>query len=420
MQTITVDTVLTSDWDLHGDILHLSSKISGNITIRNAIIEANPYIQIFSPEVLLINCKTKEFSTAWYGANKAISDNSTLLQRCIDICIFNGITNLYVADSYQYSTSLKAYYLYNGIYTGFCLNMYGDSDMWNNRTTLTYTGNSFAIGYQLAKGGSISKLWIHGKYVPPINTGISYYNTNFPVSVGLNGIVIDYDGTKNSSGTSALHIHDTMVDGFDVLYSVSPNGFTFNADVLTFTNIRCGNGRIGFQSGQAQEKGNQINNIVSWGNLQTLISIGKSGKYQAGQYIIRNGNIAGGCVQLFDISLSGWNGFAVHGLYAESIARIGTIYAWTTATLVPVDIRNLYVRFALKAQAGNQTLITSNSPRVKLSDSSLWYYGTINELMTFSGRMTFDNCDFGRSYWNNNSVLNLNYKTGTQTSLHTQ
>ena len=40
--TLTSDTTISGTWDLHGKILHISAKISGKCTIRNALIEANP------------------------------------------------------------------------------------------------------------------------------------------------------------------------------------------------------------------------------------------------------------------------------------------------------------------------------------------------------------------------------------------
>lgn len=411
---------LTQDADYGGHVVEIQAKISGAFAIHNAIIEANPYLEIFAPEVTLVNCKTKEFSTAWYGAKSTIGDNSSQLQKCIDTCIANNIKNLYVADNYSFATSLKVAHLSGSTYLAVGLNIYGDSDMWDQKTTLTYTSNTgFAIGWQLAKGGSVSNLWIHGNYTAPAHVDSSYYTTAFTTRTGFNGIVIDYDGTKNTGGSTAFHVKDIMVDGFDVLYSVSPNGVTFNADGLVFTNIRCGNGRIGFQSGQAQEKGNQINNVMSWGSLHTLFSIGKEGKFQGGHYTVIGGNIAGNCVELFDISLSGWNGFSVTNFYAESIARLGTIYAWTSTTRVPVSLNNMNIRFALKSAAGSQTLLLSNSARVKISNSNLWYYGTVGETMLFSGQFTFENCDFGQSTWANNNALNIEYAPGAIVSSHT-
>jgi hypothetical protein len=292
---------------------------------------------------------------------------------------------------------------------GTSIHIKGDGNVWSNRTLLTYTGNYYALGIQYGKGVVVEGIAIKGNYIAPANNGVNYYNTDFPVKGYHAGIMIDYDGSRNTGGSTGIQIKNCWVDGFDVCYDISPNGVTFNADIITLQDIRVGNCRIGVRSGQAQEKGNEINNIVAWDNCQVLIQIGKSGKYQAGQYIVRNGNVAGNVVQLFDVSLSGWNGFAVDGLYAESIARVGTIYAWTSSHMIPVSLDKLYISFALKSQAGEQVLLTSNSPRVKISNSNLWYYGTSGETMSYSGFMTFENCDFGLSSWSNPEALNISY-----------
>ncbi|MEP6949315.1 MAG: hypothetical protein ABI863_08580 [Ginsengibacter sp.] len=416
------DTSMTGVYDAAHKVMHIEGKISGTVTIQNAIIEANPYIQIADTTVTFINCKTKEFSSAWYGAKSTNADNSVQLQKCINTCIKNGIKNLYIADNYSYSQTLKAFNISNGQYIGWALNIYGDGDRWDDRQTLHYTGSGIAFGVQLAKGGSISKLTIKGNYKPPKNTGPVYYNTPFPVKPGNSGIVIDYDGSKNTGGSTGFFIEDTDVDGFDVLYDISPNGATYNADIIHLNNIHCGNGRIGVRSGQAQEKDNEINGIFSWGSIQVLIQIGKSGKVQAGNYVVRGGNVAGGCVQLFDISLSGWNSFHVYGLYAESIARIGTIYARTDLYNPTAGLNGLEVKFQTPDNAGAQTLFTGNSYKIIFRDCDMWYYdGKKGNPMTWAGNFTFDNVDFGGGVWNNPGLINIKHdNSGANTSIHSQ
>lgn len=384
--------------DAGGQIVTFTGVLTG-VTIKNAIIEANPYVQIFDTTVILQNCKAREFSTAWYGAKRTNADNWKYLQTTSDMCIANGITNLYVADNYTYSQPWRFYNLYNGNYVGFSLHLKGDGNIWSNKTELNYTGDYYATGWQYCKGVIIEGITIKGNYVAPVNNGTAYYNTDFPIKGYHAGIMIDYDGSKNTGGSTGVRITDTWVDGFDVCYDISPNGVTFNADIIKLENIRVGNCRVGVRSGQAQEKGNEIINIVAWGNTQILIQIGKSGKWQAGQYIVRGGNIAGNVVQLFDVQLSGWNGFNVYGLYAESIARVGFFGSATSQHNIPVGIDGLHVRFALKSQAGAQQLITSQAGRLKFTNSTLWYYGIVGESMNFNGRMTFENCDFGASVW---------------------
>ena len=92
--TLSVDTVIYGIWDLQGKTLNINGKISGNVIIKNAIIEANRYAQIFDTNVALENCKTDNFSVAWYGAKPTNADNSDAFQKSSDMCIKNNIYNL--------------------------------------------------------------------------------------------------------------------------------------------------------------------------------------------------------------------------------------------------------------------------------------------------------------------------------------
>lgn len=419
---VNSDTAIRGVWDLQGKVLKFNGKILSG-TIRNAVIEANPYIQIFDTSVVLQNCKAREFSTAWYGANEKFIDNEVYLQKAIDICIMNRIKNLYVASSYKFSKTLTFQNIYNSSYTGFAINFYGDGDIWDQRTILTFTDSNLnkpAILIQLTKGGTFSNFSLKGNYKAPIYKDTSYYFTNFPVNNNYSGIVIDGDGTKNTGGSTGFKIENVVVDGFDVLYDISPNGVTFNADIIRLNDIQCGNGRIGVRSGQAQEKGNIINNITSWGRLHTLFQSGKSGKFQGGDYTINGGNIAGLPVQLFDVQQSGWNNFTVNDLYAESLGRLGYFGSSTSQHKIPISLNRVRIRFAQKELAGEQTLIISQAPRFIINNSTLWYYGYVGRNMKFSGNITFDNCDFGASVWSNTSCLNIVYTPSGIISRNTQ
>lgn len=397
------DTTINGNWNLQGKLLSLSAKISGNVTISNAIIEANPYIQIFDTSVNLSNCRTKEFSTAWYGAKQSNVDNFWQLQKSINTCIANNIVNLYVAESYRYSQSLKVCNLYNQQYTACNLNIYGDGNMQQPVQTLTFTGKGMGIGFQMMKGGSVKGLWFVGNYLPPEQTDICFFTTIWP-SAFHPGIVIDYDGTRNVGGSSAFKVLDCMVSNYDVAYDVSPNGVTFNADMLYFDYIGINDCRIGIRSGQAQEKGNVINYVKSWGKLNTLIQIGNSGKYQAGQYTINNGNIAGWCVQLFDVQLSGWNSFHVKGLYGEGVGRIGNIYSATSQHTIPAEI-TVDIRLVPKATSNISSIINANNNRITFRNCTIWYYGYTDQTLVFTGKMCFDSPDFGASRVTANDAL---------------
>lgn len=360
-------------FDFHGTIFHPTEIITGNVIIKNAIIEANPYIQIFDTTVTLINCKTREFSTAWFGAKNSISDNSDYLQKCISTCINNQIINLYCADSYTYSKSLLACYIYKGIYVGFGLNFYSDGDRWNQKQTLTYTGNAFGYGVQCAKGGSFKNISLRGN-----NSG--------------SGIVVDY---TFGSGSTGFFIEDCFVGNFNINYDISPKG-TYNGDIIHLNNIHSGKCNIAVRSSQPQNKGNEINGFYSWDSCKIAFQI------TSGNWIIRGGNIAGYCDQVLDINLGGWNTFSIQGLFAESVKSLGNVYAKNSVYLPPVNLQDMDIRFI----PGDQILFTSNSPNVRISNSALWAYtGQCCLDMRFEGTFIWDNNDCGNCEINNPNII---------------
>lgn len=359
--------------DLKGGILKPDSILK-NVTIKNAIIEANPYIQIFDTTVTLQNCKTREFSTAWYGASPSIADNSPYLQKSISTCIANNM-DLSCAESYTTLKPLLAFKLVNGKYTGFGFNFYGDGDRWNQRQTITYKGNEFAYGVQVAKGGSIR--------------GISFVGNNSGT-----GIVIDYDGTKNASGSTGFSVTDTRVGNFEINYDISPKG-THNGDILRLTNIKSGKCKIGVRSSSAQNKGNEIIGYYSWDSCGTAFQI------TGGNWIVRGANIANYCERILNINVSGWNTFSIHGLFGERVYSLGYVNAKNSVYSPPVNLQDMDIRFI----PGDQVLFTSNSPKVRISNSFLVFYnGICCQQMNFQGPFIWDNNDCGNCEIDNPSI----------------
>ena len=409
---ISKDTTINSTWNIKSStILRFESggHISGTGTINGGIIAAPLTQSIFDTTITLQNTRlyNNDFSVMWYGANPSNTDNYNNLQKSINTCIANGIGNCFVPrGNYKFSKSLKIYKLYKNAYVGVAVRLYGESGFWDDKTTLTYTNvTGFALGVQVGKGVEIDHLKLIGKFLPPTTSGAAYYNTpfaSFGTNLGSYGLVIDYDGTKGASGSTGIKVHDMWVTNFDILYSVSPNGVTANADILKFENIQCGDGRIGFQSNQAQEKGNSIQGIYSWGKIHTLISIGQSGKYQAGNYTINEGNIAGKCIRLFDIREAGWFPSSISNIYAESIGSIGSIQCGDSKNKLPTKIASCNFQFAYTSEAGVQNLLYCNSTYIKFEDCMFRYYGNSDPLQ-MTGWARFENCFFSGTIVNPNN-----------------
>jgi len=412
--TVNKDTTVSGTWDLQGKILNITAKIKGKCTIKNALIEANPFIQIFDTSVTLSGCRAREFSAMWYGAAPGNKDNFAALQQSINTCI-NAMPLYIPRGTYNYSRSLRIFVLYHGQYVGASIHIYGDGGIWDEGTVLHYSGNDFALGGQYLKGAEIDHLTLKGNFQSPAIDGPAYYSIPFnafndpKVGKNLTGIVIDYDGSKNAGGSTAVQLHDLNVGYFAIDYAISPNGVTFNADIILMENIRCGDARLGISCGQAQEKGNVIRGLYSWGRIHTIFATNIYGKYQAGNYTIDGGNIAGFPIRLIYNPESGWFPTNIANLFCESLGSIGTITAGDTKNNMPTSISNCVFDFAYFSQAGHRTLFNSNSTFIKFNNCLFRYYGNEKDTLQFSGVATYDNCFFSGPVTGNSGSVFVRY-----------
>jgi hypothetical protein len=404
---INKDTTVNNNWILpKGAILHFGSKghINGTGTIKGGIIDAALTQWLFetSLEVQPEATFGKDFSACWFGAGK-VSDNYLPLQKSIQTVVNNpqNLHHLFLPKGvYNYSQPLIIAQVYKGKYVGTSIHFYGESNFWDTETgsVLQYTGTDrFALGLQLNKGSEIDHLQIRGQFQAPNGSDVNYFRTafeNFKDTKGkcaenYSGMVIDFDGSKNEGGSTGIFVHDMQVSNFSIDYSISPNSKTFNADILLFERIKCGDAQIGFATGQAQEKGNVIRGIYSWGNIHTLFKCGYLGKGQAGNYVIDGGNIAGRCIQLFDINQQSWYSSSINHIYAESLYRIGKF-----STQIPLPISNCTFHFVLPKQVGQRVLIQADNNQVQFNNCIFRYYGTREAIKTI-GKAIFNNCYFG-------------------------
>ena len=388
--TISKDTTLTSNWVLPlNTVIHIinNAQIHGRATMVNPIIDAPLRIKCFDTTISFSNAQPygQDFSTLWYG------NEDRAVQKAADMCIANHIWNCFNPRGiYTITKPIKLANLYNGSYTAVELHFYGESDFWHEATVFNYTATTgFCLGIQVGKGSNIGNITLRGPYKAPSDP-TAPANTWRGTSI-TQGIVIDYDGTKNSGGSTGVVVHDTKVTNFTYCYAVSPNGVTFNADILTLNQIQCGECYVGFVSGQAQEKGNSINGIYSWGKVYCLINIGNEGKAQAGQYTIRGGNVAGGCVNLFNIRQSGWYGVAVYDLFAESVTSIGNATTGDSQSTPPMSFYSCTFHF----NKPGATVLTSNSNKIVFTNCLFRYYG-MPDTLHMAGVSTFVGTEFSK------------------------
>ena len=391
-QTFTNDTTMSGTYNAGGKVMNMQAKISGNVTITNAVIEGNPYMQVFDTTVNFgANVKCREFSGMWFGAKEANIDNSRQLQYAIDACI-NKFPLFLPEGNYKTSQPLIIGIKSGSNYLQTTLNFYGESTFWSDKSKITYSGDSCALGLQLNKGSRIHNLTIIGGWVSPGGTDSAYFNTSFAnytnQGVSGNGVGLWIDPIyKGASGSTGCQIYDINITGFKTLIRIG-NGQTQNDEILRFTNIQLGNGQVGIQPSQSQEKANTFDGIYSWGSIHTIYN--QTG--QAGNYYLYNWNVAGRCIRLLNVNAGGFFPSHFSNIYAENIGYVGNFTVNTYyAELLPITVSNSTFDFALKSAVGTQPLVTSNSNSIKFNNCSFRYYGAAGKSMSISGG-SFENC----------------------------
>jgi hypothetical protein len=405
--TITKDTIINDCLDGQGKVLRINDhKITGKGCLNNWIIDAPENQFVIDTSIIIVNCKTYTgvFSAAWVGAIPNQKDNFIYLQRAIDVCLSNGIRNLKIPNgNYNYSQPLNLAKLVGKSYQQVSLHLFGDASFWDTGvgSTLNFTGsNSAAFNMQLNKGSEIDHLRFTGQWKSPTGVDSVYFNLTeaqyqdigvLHLTDWYRGFCIDaYTPADGSiSGSTGNHIHDIFVGGFGRLISMSENDRTFNNDIEIFENIHLGDGKYGIVTSQAQEKGNVFRGVYSWGNLYTLINIGKFGRHQAGNYTFDGGNIAGRCINLIDITQSRWFSSSISNYFCESLKSVGTI-----STYIPFTIEKSIFDLVPYSSIGQRVVFNSNSTFVKVRDCTLRYYtGSGGEVWVHAPSSNFENLD---------------------------
>lgn len=105
--------------------------------------------------------------------------------------------------------------IYKGQYVGATIHIFGESSFWDccTGTTLKYTNTKgYALGLQVNKGTEINNLIITGQFKSPAPPDSIYFNLPLEKYTDANdkcennyaGIVVEYDGSINSSGSTGV------------------------------------------------------------------------------------------------------------------------------------------------------------------------------------------------------------------------
>ncbi|GAO43815.1 hypothetical protein FPE01S_02_09210 [Flavihumibacter petaseus NBRC 106054] len=324
------------------------------------------------------------------------ADDTRPLQLAIDSAVKVSGT-LYVPNKYRITNSCLAAAWNGKEYGTFTFKMIGDATWWdvNNRSVIIADfKDGFALGIQRGKGCVVQGINFQGKYVAPkssylemvlgaVPSDTTCLDTRYAVYCA---VAVDPVGPKkpstggyprceslyrgNTSGSTGITIDNCTANGFTVPFITSPNGQTQNAEQLTFSNIRIGDGKFGFVGCQAQERTNLISNVGAWGTLHTLFHFGSYGAGQAGQWMVDRANIAGNVFQIVSRNSSGFYPLTMTRIAAESIVRIGSWYSGVGDVL---DLSNIHLKYI--DQIGFIPPYHLKGEGLTIRNSNIRYYG---------------------------------------------
>lgn len=311
---IAKDTIVNITWNLQGKTIRFTGgRIMYKGTLKGGIIQAGLRDWIFDTSLTILCEGTygHDFSASWFGINSKAGNNCQPLQKAINTCLQNGYRSLFIpTGKYNFSKTLQVAQTNQGRFIFSSIQINGELNFWGTGkgTTLKYNATTgAAINLQVNKGTELNNLDFSGQFISPSGPDNVYYNITFDQFTDAkgkckdsrytpySGIAVDNLANPNNSqqGSTGIKVHDIYVGNFVVDVCVSPNGTTRNAEILLFENIHLGDAKVGFATGQAQEKDNVIRQVFSWGRLHTLFVTGVYGARQPGSWYIDGGNITG-------------------------------------------------------------------------------------------------------------------------------
>lgn len=402
------DTTITGTWDGGGKTFRPNDyQVHGTGTFQNWVIDAGRTQKVFDTSITLKNIKTygEVFSTAWYGANPGNADNWWNIQKSINTCIDNNLPCFTPSGQYKYSHTLFLGKIVNNAYAYTKLHFFGTNSFWDNGTGTQFFNTSTVesgMNIQLGKGSEVDHIGLYGLFKSPTGFEIPYdqfSDVNGKCGEDYFGLVIDQNPPINgitNSGSTGIHLHDISIGNYTYALMLSPNAITLNNDILRVENFHGGDCKAMIVGCEAQQKGMVFDGVYCWGQTHTVISIGKYGRKQAGDFKFLNGNIAGQVIRLFDINAANWYSTKIEGFYCENLYTIGDI-----STAVPIMITNSTFHINLGFDK-TRALINANSNNAIMDNLTIEYYdGGLHDVYVH-GRMTWT----GINYFGGGNLLN--------------
>lgn len=265
-------------------------------------------------------------------------------------------------------------------YEFFTIQIVGYATKWdvNGRSIIRATFNNAPIlSIHKGKGVIVKGVNFQGpgwgrdsRYSPQACIAIDPFRYNLPPDGGYPTLQEWYRGKVSVSGSTGIEVENCTFNGTVIGLITSPNGYTLNAENCGFRKLRAYSVKYVIAGCQAQEKANKVEDLGAWGPSECVFYFNKYGAQQAGNWSIRDINIAGDVRSIIYRSSGGAFPIFIDDLFAESIEKIGY---WQSN--VGDAMNKASINFKHPKQMGYFTDSHMDGTGVTITNSTIRYYG---------------------------------------------
>lgn len=348
--------------DFKGKVIKVSpgTTVKGSYLIRNAVIDANPEEYTFATTGTFENVRSisGELSVKWFGADGSDQlDDYAAIQKAVDVAIVSGGIGVVSFPTGHYITS-KGINIRRSDGAGLpskfvSLTLRGavssfDTGPIGAATTITTTNpEGFVFNIQRGKGCVIEYIYHQGQNRLNLSPEqVVDDKTNWNVNGSDKklaphaGVVIDGFGQPSVplaerysdytdlytevgiGGSTDVIIRNCAFRYFVVGVAVSPNSTTQNAEIIKVEDCWIDYAKVCVSAGNSQTRTVIVENLKSWGNVETVID---AERYGGGGAIpeLRGANFAGSVKYLLRTTNTGLPVAVFNDVYAETLYAIG-------------------------------------------------------------------------------------------------
>jgi hypothetical protein len=341
-----------------------------------------------------------------FGASESSADNAKYIQKAIDSSVKTG-KYVYVPIGKWRSGPLIVSKWNGTDYSFVTVKIIGESTFWdtgNGSVLISLDPFSPSLSVQRGKGCIVDGIQFTGlwkapgspykkdirtyidpntrdsRYSPYCAIAIDPFYSIIPPDGGYPNLKVWYRGGTSRGGSTGIIIKNCIFRGFTVGAITSPNGYTLNAELITFENIQVTDCKIGISGCQAQEKVNRIINMAAWGTTHTVLAWNLYGQQQPGNWSVSWLNVAGDVNQVIYRNSGGFFPLFMDHIYAENVFQFGFWH-----TFVGDVMREFVIDFKYSEEVGELPFAQFDGGGVSLRDGLTRYYGTDAPII-FSGR----------------------------------